>query len=92
MVRTTVVATAADNCDSVPECSITEVSSNEPVNGLGDGDQTPDWVITGDDTLYLRAERSGTGDGRIYTITVTCTDDFGNSSNGTATVNVQHNE
>jgi len=91
MVRTSLAVTATDNCDPVPECSITNVSSNEPVNGLGDGDTAPDWLITGALTADLRAERSGKGDGRIYTITVTCTDSCGNSSIDTATVTVQHN-
>ena len=29
----------------------------------------PDWEITGDLTLKLRAERAGNGPGRFYTIT-----------------------
>jgi hypothetical protein len=37
-------------------------------------------VVTGDLTLDLRAERSGTGSGRTYTITVVATDSAGNAS------------
>lgn len=92
MVQVNVSATAIDNCDSSPDCAISSVSSNEPVNGLGDGDKAPDWIITGDLSLDLRAERSGTGTGRIYTIIVTCTDECGNSTVGTASVTVQHNQ
>ncbi len=92
MVQIAVSATATDNCDSTPVCSITGVSSNEPVNGLGDGDTSPDWMITGDLTVDLRAERSGTGDGRVYTLTVTCTDACGNSSVGNTTVAVHNNQ
>jgi len=68
------------------------VNSNEPVNGLGDGDTAPDWIITGDLTVNLRAERSGIGNGRIYTITVTCKDACGNSSVGSTTVTVPHDQ
>ena len=32
----------------------------------------PDWVITGPLTVDLRAERSGSSDGRHYTISVEC--------------------
>jgi hypothetical protein len=39
----------------------------------------------------LRAERAGTGDGRIYTVTVTCTDASGNSTSKTTDVFVTHN-
>ena len=42
----------------------------------------PDWEITGDLTLDLRAERSGSGTGREYTITVQCTDGTGNFAPG----------
>jgi hypothetical protein len=92
MVQIAVSAAATDNCDSTPVCSITGVSSNEPVNGLGDGDTSPDWMITGNLTVDLRAERSGMGNGRIYTLTVTCTDACGNSSVGSTTVAVPNNQ
>jgi hypothetical protein len=91
MVHVAVTAKATDNC-SRPVCKIASVTSNEPVNGLGDGDTAPDWSITGDLTVDLRAERSGTGSGRIYTIAVTCTDACGNSSVGNTTVTVPHDQ
>jgi hypothetical protein len=81
-----------DNCDPEPFCQIISVASNEPVNGLGEGNTAPDWVITGDLTVKLRAERSGTGSGRIYTITVECVDLSGNSATDTATVTVPHDK
>jgi hypothetical protein len=88
MVPVTVSVNVSDVCDPSVTCSITAVTSNEPQNGLGDGDTAPDWAITGALTLDLRAERSGTGTGQVYTITVTCTDDSGNSSTETVTVTV----
>jgi hypothetical protein len=90
MVSVTIEANATDNCDPEPACQIISVTSNEAVNGLGDGDTASDWVITGDLTSKLRAERSGTGSGRIYKITVECKDQSKNSITATTTVNVPH--
>ena len=87
----TLSVSVADACDPASVCQLVSVSSNEPVNGLGDGNTAPDWAITGDLTASLRAERSGTGTGRIYTLAVTCTDASGNASAGEATVTVPHN-
>jgi hypothetical protein len=64
------------------------VRSNEPVNGTGDGDTAPDWLVNGANWVQLRAERAGTGPGRVYTITVTCQDASGNSASQNATVRV----
>jgi hypothetical protein len=45
------------------------------------------------DTVFkLRAERSGTGDGRIYTITYQATDACGNSSVVELYVTVPHDK
>ncbi|OPY75813.1 MAG: hypothetical protein A4E65_03409 [Syntrophorhabdus sp. PtaU1.Bin153] len=90
LLKVSVAAPVSDHCDPAPSCRIVSVSSNEPVDGLGDGDTTPDWVIIDDSTLNLRAERSGTGTGRIYTIRVTCEDDFGNTSVAYTLVRVPH--
>ena len=92
MVSVSVAAGVSDACDAAPSCQIISVSSNEPINGLGDGDTAPDWQITGDLTVELRAERSGNGTGRIYTIAVQCTDASGNSSTKTVTVSVPHDQ
>jgi uncharacterized lipoprotein YddW (UPF0748 family) len=70
---------ATDNCGTVQTTSLS-VSSNEPVNGLEDGDTSPDWEIVNNHEVKLRAERSGTGTGRIYTITITATDGSNTSS------------
>lgn len=93
MVDVTVSYSTADNCSlpSAISCSLS-VASNEPINGLGDGDQTPDWTIVDNHHVKLRAERSGTGTGRIYTITITCTDQAGRSSSQAVTVNVPHSQ
>ena len=88
MIPVVLAVDATDNCELV--CQIESVASNEPVNGLGDGDTSPDWVITDDLTVNLRAERSGAGSRRIYTITVECKDESGNSSTDTTEVTVPH--
>ncbi len=79
----------SDNCGTVS--SSLSVSSNEPVNGTGDGDTAPDWVILDNHHLQLRAERSGSGNGRVYTITITSIDAAGNSSSQKTKVVVPHN-
>jgi len=91
MVTISVAVTATDNC-GVPACSITSVASNEPENGLGDGDMAPDWEMNEGLTVNLRAERSGTGSGRLYTITATCDDGCGNNSTKTVNVSVSHDK
>ena len=87
MVTISVVATVTDSCGPA-DWKIVSVQSNEPVNGLGDGDTAPDWQIVGDHGLSLRAERSGKGSGRVYTVTLQAKDAAGNLS-GLKTVTVK---
>uniref|UniRef100_Q01X81 Conserved repeat domain n=1 Tax=Solibacter usitatus (strain Ellin6076) TaxID=234267 RepID=Q01X81_SOLUE len=88
MVDVTVNYVATDNC-GVDTC-VLSVSSNEPVDGTGDGDTSPDWVIVDAHHVQLRAERAGNGTGRVYTISITCTDSANNSTVRTTTVVVPH--
>jgi hypothetical protein len=92
MKPVTISAVAIDNCDPEPACKVISVVSNEPINGTGDGDTAPDWEITGDLGVNLRAERAGSGSGREYTITVECIDDCSNSATADTTVTVPHNQ
>ena len=85
MVPVTVSASASDNCGSAA-CKIVSVSSNEPLDADGD------WVITGPLTLNLRADRLGQGSGRVYTITIACTDGSGNTAMKTVMVSVPHDQ
>lgn len=78
--------TVTDNCDSASVQL--SVSSNEPVQTNEPGDQSPDWQIIDNHHIKLRAERLGTGNGRVYTIKVMATDPTGNHDSASTTVNV----
>ena len=84
MVDVTVDYTVTDPC---PNTCVLTVSSNEPVNGTGDGDTDPDWEVIDAHHVRLRAERAGNSNGRIYTIDITCTNDL-NKLSSTKTVKV----
>ena len=69
--------------------TVISVTQDEPLNGLGDGDTCPDAeIIPGG--ANLRAERSGTGNGRVYVITFTATAPTGTPCRGRVTVCVPH--
>jgi hypothetical protein len=86
MAAVVVSVSASDACGGTVTCRIVSVTSDEPQTGLGGGDIGPDWEITGALTVNLRAERWNKGDGRVYTITVECADEAGNTSTSTVTV------
>jgi alpha-tubulin suppressor-like RCC1 family protein len=88
MVPITLSVAATDNLGSAPVCTITGITSNEPQNGLGDGDTPNDWLITGPLSAQLRAERAGNGSGRIYTVTVRCVDLAGNAATSSTRITV----
>jgi hypothetical protein len=88
MVSVVVTVSASGGCDATVRCRIVSVSSNEPTSGAGSGSSASDWEITGDLTLNVRAERSGKGSGRVYTIEVACSDAAGNRALSTVTVTV----
>jgi predicted extracellular nuclease len=81
-VEVTATVIASDNFDADPTITLVSVTSNEPDNAPGpeDGNTSDDIVIVDKFHFNLRAERSETGSGRIYTITYMVTDDCGNSA------------
>ncbi len=87
--------TATDACDPKPSLVVT-VTSDEPINGLGDGDTAPDWSVEQDAAglvdVWVRSERSGLGDGRVYSISAIATDGSGNGTSSAGTVHVPHNQ
>lgn len=76
----------SDNFDTNPTITLVSVTSSEPDNGEDDGDTINDIVIVDDFHFQLRAERSGVGQGRTYTITYQVTDDCGNTAVSSVTV------
>jgi hypothetical protein len=86
---------ATDVCDPSPTVLVT-VTSDEPENGLGDGDTAPDWSVqqtgAGVFDVLVRAERSGRENGRVYTIGAVATDHSGNGATAGGTVRVPHNQ
>jgi hypothetical protein len=89
-------ATATDVCDSTPAIHLVSITSNEPDEGLGDGDMPGDVAGaafgTDDRDFQLRAERSGLGTGRVYTITYEAVDDSGNTTVQQLTVTVPRDQ
>ena len=85
---------ASDVCDPALEVVLASVTCNEPDDepGSGDGDSVGDIqdasIGTPDPTVLLRAERSGKGHGRVYTLTYIARDDSGNSASSPVIVTV----
>lgn len=92
-METVATVSAADSESGVVSFNVA-VTSNEAQNGLGDGDAFPDMVVTGTGlqprSIQLRAERSGLGTGRVYTIVATAVDGAGNTATRTASCTVPH--
>jgi hypothetical protein len=85
MVAVTIAVTVADDSDPAPVCEITGVTSNEP---LGDSD----WIRTAPLSLELRADRNGLGTGRIYSVTVACTNASRLTASTVAQITVPHDQ
>jgi hypothetical protein len=94
---------ANDSCDASPTIQLVNITMNEgdeelafdPLydTTLGDGHTTNDIQYDpGTGQVFVRAERSGTGNGRVYTLTYEATDAAGNTAQATATVTVPHSQ
>ena len=68
-------------------------SDEHPVTapGTGGAQHCPDAIVC-DESVELRAERAGPGDGRVYAIQVEVTDASGNVGMCQASVSVPHDE
>jgi hypothetical protein len=92
MVLITPTLTVGDNCDPSPTVVLESITSNEPDDAPGDGDGNTvgDIGVAAGGKIFLRAERAGTGIGRIYTVTYRATDASGNTATASAIVAVPH--
>jgi len=92
------VASVSDNCDAglgLSSVSISRVTSDEveDANGNGDGHTLKDIVIASNcKSVKLRAERMGSGNGRVYNIAVRVKDAAGNMATATARVTVRKSQ
>ncbi|NQX64230.1 OmpL47-type beta-barrel domain-containing protein [Paenibacillus qinlingensis] len=86
MVSISATLSSSDAGSGVASIILSSISSNEPNNG----DDIEANIGTTDTSFKLRAERLGSGSGRIYTVTYTITDQAGNQKNTSATVTVPH--
>lgn len=88
LIEISVDIQVSDNLDPDPQVLLEAVTSNEGDNMVGDGNTTDDIQIGPDGEIFLRAERSGTGDGRVYTLTYSARDAAGNSTQATTRIAV----
>ena len=84
------VLAVVDSCGLPMAITIDSIMQDEPTNGLGDGDTSPDGRGVAGTTAEVRAERSGTGNGRVYHIGFTADDGRGGSCTGEVVVGVPH--
>jgi hypothetical protein len=83
LVDVTISYQAIDNCGTAT-CQLSAVSDED------DGGAEPDIAVVDEHHVLLRAERLGKGDGRTYTVSITCTDADGNSSQKSLEIPVPH--
>lgn len=82
-------AQITDVCDPQLDVAFTYVTSDEPIDGTGDGNTEPDAILDCG-SVQVRGERQGGGDGRVYTLGVRATDGAGNVREGVCTIGVSH--
>jgi len=90
MVPITIEVDAVDICSSDVDCRVVAVRSSEAENKAGDGDTAPDALISGKLAVKLRAESSGKGSARKYSVTIECADNSENTAVAEAQVFVPH--
>src|SRR5882762_7139917 len=72
--------------------NIVGISQDEPLSGHGDGNTCPDGKGVGTSSASVRAERSGTGDGRVYHVSFTASDGKGGQCTGSVRICVPHDQ
>ena len=72
--------------------TIVGISQDEPLRAQGDGNTCPDGKGVGTGTASVRAERSGTGDGRVYRVSFAAGDGKGGRCTGSVRICVPHDQ
>jgi len=92
LVRVTATIQVGDACDPHPDVRLVSITSTDA--GYGDGHPAADIVGaefgTDDRAFLLRAERSGRGTGRVYTVKYSATDKAGNVAEAMQVITVPH--
>jgi hypothetical protein len=92
-LRTVPVSGGTDPDGDTVTLSVVGVTQDEALNGTGDGDTAPDAAAgTASNEVQLRAERAGSGDGRVYRISVSGSDGRGGTCSTVVSVAVPHNQ
>jgi cysteine-rich repeat protein len=92
------VTAAADQCDGALDVNaagrIVSIASDEveDARGGGDGATRGDMVIVSGSEFQVRAERLGSSNGRVYTVTYRVTDRAGRTSTATCRLATPHDE
>ncbi|TYP76576.1 OmpL47-type beta-barrel domain-containing protein [Paenibacillus methanolicus] len=89
MVTVNAALTTNDDVSGVASVNLTSITSDEQDSGQGDIQAA---IGTPASSFALRAERSGNGDGRTYTVTYTATDQAGNQTVTAVPVIVPHDQ
>jgi hypothetical protein len=96
MMPVLAMVTVSDACDPNPSVQLSSIVNSEFVKGQGaakkdDAIQGAE-IGTADFEFFLRADRSGNGNGRSYLVTYTVTDASGNKAIVTDSVCVAHDQ
>jgi hypothetical protein len=96
LVEIEAIIDVSDICDASPTVELVSITSDEPDNDKADGNTVDDIqgaaVGTDDRVFEVRAERSGQGSGRTYTIVYEASDGSGNTTQRQVAVFVPHDQ
>jgi hypothetical protein len=88
-----ITITGVTDADDDPLTLIaTSIQQDEPVDGVGDGNTSPDGFGIGTAQASVRSERSGQGNGRVYVIGFSAEDPQGGNCTGGVLVGVLHDQ